>query len=166
MLKWFGSSKNSVKSSQILLCLIGDAADNTDLQHDKIIYQDYQNMTEYHAATGTDLLAFVSGKTYDLVHILASVQADGTVGGVPGIRLLASLSEAGAKLVLFAHANPMDHYIAAFPQKERKGFVEPALVLTFDRKKRQLPQFLRFSVPVDGVRKINADGVGYVSSAA
>ncbi len=141
MFKLFGNAKNSVKSPKILICFVGDAMENANFQQEKSIYQMYQDVTEYRAAAGADLLAFVDGKTYDIVHLLASVADDGTVGGSFGIQVLEGLSKAGAKLVVFASENPVENYVAAFPPKQRIGFVEPNLVLTLERKGENFVKF-------------------------
>jgi len=87
MFNLFGRDKNSVKSPQILLCFVGDT-NNADFQQDRSIYQVYQNVTQHRVVAGAELLTFVSGKRYDIVHLLASVAEDGTVAGLPGIQLL------------------------------------------------------------------------------
>ncbi len=141
MFKLFGNDKNTVKSPKILICLVGDATGSADFQQDKAIYQVYQDVTEYRATTCADLITFVDGKTFDIVHLLAPVAEDGTVDGLPGIRLLTGLSRAGAKLIVFASENSVESYIAAFPAKQRTGFVEPNLVLTLERKGEKFVSF-------------------------
>ena len=66
---------------------------------------------------------------------------DGTIGGGTGIELLKWLSNAGAKLIVFASENTVESYIAAFPAKKRTGFFEPNLVLTLGRKGNNFPRF-------------------------
>ena len=43
--------------------------------------------------------------------------------------------------MVFASENPVDNYVAAFPAKQRTGFVEPNLVLTLERKGENFVKF-------------------------
>jgi len=43
--------------------------------------------------------------------------------------------------VVFASENPVENYVAAFPPKQRIGFVEPNLVLTLERKGENFVKF-------------------------
>ena len=83
----------------------------------------------------------LSTEKFDIVPILAQVETDGTIGGGTRIELLKWLSNAGAKLIVFASENTVESYIAAFPAKKRTGFFEPNLVLTLERKGNNFPRF-------------------------
>ena len=43
--------------------------------------------------------------------------------------------------MVFASDNPVENYVAAFPAEQRKGFVEPSLVLTLERKGENFVKF-------------------------
>jgi hypothetical protein len=131
MFNLFSRGKDKVQNPAILLCTIGDAP---DLPQDKTIYQPYSNITEFKANNLSDLEAFLNGKTFDIAHLFVNFASEGTVEGQAGIKLLQLLTKADTKLAIFASGNPVEHYMAAFPAKQRKGVDNMHLMLTLDRK--------------------------------
>jgi hypothetical protein len=140
MFNLFGRGKDKIENPAILVCAIGNAP---AFPQDKSIYQPYPNITEYKANSLSDLESFVTGKTFDIVHLFVNFAADGTVEGQAGIKLLQLLTQADTKLAVFAAGNPAENYRAAFPATERKGVNDMHLVLTLDRKGENFLNFFK-----------------------
>jgi hypothetical protein len=140
MFNLFGGSKNTVKEPKILICSIGDAP----VAPDKLIYQPhFNNITEQNSPTVTDFFSFMTGKTFDIVHLFVKVEANGTVQGKPGIQLLEYLSKADVKLIMFATNNPGDNYIKAFANNRPKNLGNMNIVMTLDREGDKFTNFFK-----------------------
>ncbi len=139
----FNRSKNTVKNPKILLASIG-ADDESLFAADREIYQShFTDITEHKAAGISDFLDFISGKTFDIVHLFAEVKPNGTVQKTSGVQIFEHLSQAEAKLVLFASENSGDNYIAFSPKDKWRNIEPMNVVMTLERKGDLFPKFFK-----------------------
>ncbi|BCM94370.1 hypothetical protein IAD21_06277 [Abditibacteriota bacterium] len=130
MFKLFSRGKNKIENPAILLCTLGSAS---AFPQDTAIYQPYPNIAEFKANTLSELANFLSGKTFDIVHLFVEFADDGTIEGQAGMQLVELLTKADTKLAIFACDNSIEKYMAAFPAGQRQGVSNMHLVLTLDR---------------------------------
>lgn len=139
----FNRSKNIVKNPKILLASIG-ADFETLFATDREIYQShFSDITEHRAASVSDFLDFISGKTFDIVHLFADVKPNGTIQDASGYQFLESLSQAETKLVLFASDNTGESYIAFYPKDNDRNIKPMNAVMTLERKGDLFPEFFK-----------------------
>lgn len=137
----FDRSKKTVKNPKILLASIG-AIDEALFTVDREIYQTYfSDITEHQAASVSNFFHFISGKTFDIVHLFAEVKPNGTIQDISGYEFFENLSQAETKLVLFASDNSGDNYIAFYPKA--KNIKKMNGVMTLDRKGDFFPKFFK-----------------------
>lgn len=166
ILKLFKRSHNTVVKPAILLCSIGKD-DKLLRTSDKAIYHSHNNIIEFHAGSVSDFFDFIKNKTFDIVHLLVRVESGGTVEETSGFELFECLSNAGAKLVIFASGNASDGYIKLAPKARCRNINPMNVVMTLDRKGDLFQRFFQSlfdlmaagdSMPAAWVKLIPQDG--------
>lgn len=116
--------KDEVAGTKVLVCAMG--AQHEDLRkNDERIYRRFYPQTTSFVATAIAELRNVLKGSYDIVHLLADVDAQGSLTDVAGTKmtgaeLLQICVEAGTKLIWIASDNFADPYNAGFKTKGLK----------------------------------------------
>jgi hypothetical protein len=129
--------KRIISNPGILMCSVGvDSEFAALIAQDRLIYQGhYKNITECQAVTVSDFVAFISDKTFDIVHLFVNIEADGTIEGVSGIEVLEYLLKADAKLIISASSNSHVFNADQLPKVN--------LVMTLDRGGDKFGKFFK-----------------------
>lgn len=129
----------SSQQSTVLVCTVGSGFE-AELAEDAAVYQRFfaNNTVEQFADAAALTQSLANG--FSIVHVLATVDAQGRIAGteVTGADLIAASATAGSKLLWLAASNPPEGYIAGFqPGKHRIN-----VVMTIDRQGSALARFL------------------------
>jgi len=142
----FKRVNNTVKNPKILLASIRAGHEQLFTQ-DCDIYQGqfngiFNDTTEYRAANISEFFEFINGKTFDIVHLFADIETNGTIQDVSGTEFLKKLSASEVKVLIFASDNPGDNYVA-FSKDIGKNIKPMNLVMTIERKGDLFPSFFK-----------------------
>jgi len=116
--------KDEVAGTKVLVCAMG--AQHDDLRkNDERIYRRFYPSTTTLVATSVAELRDVLKSNYDIVHLLADVDAHGSLSDaagakMPGAELLQACIDAGTKFLWIASDNFADPYHAGFKAKGLK----------------------------------------------
>ena len=116
--------KDEVVGTKVLVCALG--AQHEDLRkNDERIYKRFYPNTTSSVSTTAELQGALKSVSYDIVHLLCDVDAQGTITDTAGSRLsgadvLQSCVDSGAKVLWIASDNFADPYNAGFKPKGMK----------------------------------------------
>lgn len=135
---WRKRGRNTISSTRVLVSAVGDSDTLVSAAAlDADIYsRHYGDVTSTPAPDGDFLVDTIKAGAFDVVHVLASVNADGTIGRRPVGQVLETCRETNVKLVFFASDNPADVYISHV----RRGNFN--LVMTLERRGEYFAAFL------------------------
>ncbi|MBT3362843.1 MAG: hypothetical protein HN929_07135 [Chloroflexi bacterium] len=139
-MSWFkrNKEKKPVPPTRVLVSAIGDDSElRTTADSDAEIYSKHYSQVTNKAVDNADaLIDLISAEEFDIVHLLARVNADGTVGQTSIKNVIDICAKTNVKLLFFAHSNLPDTYIQNF----KPGRFN--LVMTINRKDKYFGGFL------------------------
>lgn len=134
----FGLFNKKIKPTRILICTIADESQlKLEADSDADVYRKYYpNVTVKVVRDGNGLLELIKSNGFDAVHILANINNQGNVGGLPVQEIHNACSNSGVKIVFWAANTPSQIYI----QHVKAGAFN--LVMTLNRKGAIFGNFL------------------------
>ncbi|MBL7186850.1 MAG: hypothetical protein ISS70_11055 [Phycisphaerae bacterium] len=139
-MKWFRPKQKSstVSPTKVLVSAVGADEELAAMADcDAGIYEKhYANVTNTPVSDADSLVDIIKTGAFDLVHVLANVNTDGTIGRTHADRVLRTCAKTDVKLVFFAAENPYDAYGPHF----QPGPLN--LIMTMDRRGDDFPVFL------------------------
>lgn len=129
---------NIVFTTNVLVSAIGaDEKLAAMADCDAGIYEKYYvNVTNTPVSDAGALVDIIKAGAFDLVHVLANVNSDGTIGRTRAARLLRTCARKDVKLVFFASENPCETYVTHCETRRLNK------ILTIQRKGDNFPVFL------------------------
>jgi hypothetical protein len=117
--------KDEVAGSTVLVCALGTQHEELRKNDERIYKCFYPKTTSMVATTNAELQSALKQGSYDVVHLIGDVDAQGAVtdstgGRLSGDDLLRACVDSGDKLFWFASDNPADSYNAGFKPKGLK----------------------------------------------
>jgi hypothetical protein len=139
ILDLFRRRTQDVPYTRVLVCALGEASED-DLGPDCEAYRKHlESVTLQRFADAGEFLNSLRNK-YDIVHVLASVSADGKVGEteITGSELIEQSALSGTKLLWMAGNSDPQSYIKGF----KPNGIRQNVVMTIDRRGDCLPKFI------------------------
>ncbi len=135
--KAFSATPRTV--SRVLVCAVGDGHEK-ELAEDAAIYRAYFPEAVVERYLTAALFMAALAQRYDVVHVLAAVDAQGRVAGSEntGTAFIGHAASYGTKLLWFAASNAADGYVTDF----KTGKDRINLVMTINRQGDDLPDFV------------------------
>ena len=139
----FGRSKNTVKNPKVLVASIG-SNDTSLVSSDRRIYEGYfDDIETCQTESVAEFYKYIREKTFDILHLFASLDSDQTIEGETGPAFFERLSQANVKIFIFASDNEGDLLIPFCSQATNAGVARMNLVMTLDRKGELFGSFFK-----------------------
>ena len=139
----FGKSKGTIKNPKVLIASVGSVGSSL-IAEDREIYESYFSEIEtYHADNLSAFYQFLQGRTFDVLHLFASVDSNHTIENESGLRFFEHLSRTNVKLFVLANNNEADNLLPFFSQSKSAGVAPMNLVMTLDRKGKRFSSFFK-----------------------
>ena len=117
--------KDEVVGAKVLVCALGAAHEELRKNDERIYKRFYPKTTSFVSTTNAEFQGVLKPGSYDIVHLLCDVDAQGSIADVAGSRmsgadLLQSCVDSGVKMLWLASDNFADPYNAGFKTKGLK----------------------------------------------
>jgi len=127
--------KDEVTGAQILVCALDGSRFADLLKTDSGVYQRFYPSTTSTAFSSISQLIGAIGQKYDVVHLFANINAEGSIvdasgATINGTEFIKKCCETGVKLLWMANNTPADAYINGFSNRGQKI----NLVMIIDRR--------------------------------
>ena len=114
-MKWFRRKRkdNIVSTTNVLVSAVGaDEKLAAMADCDAGIYEKYYvNVANTPVSDADALVDIIKAGAFDLVHVLANVNSDGTIGRTRADRVFRTCAKKDVKLLFFASENPCETYV-------------------------------------------------------
>lgn len=139
----FKKSGNVVSDPKVLIASVGLETDSYVLE-DRRIYQDYFGDIEiFEAKDIQDFYKYINGNMFDILHLFAAFDDDGSIEGESGPDFFRHVVETQIKIFILANDNRGERLVPFCSEAVNAGFGSMNLVMTLERKGDSFVQFFK-----------------------
>jgi hypothetical protein len=136
----FKRNKNVIEYPKVLIASIGTRFESDDIQ---IYEENFEQIETVRAADVQEFFNYLSGKTFDILHLFVQINQDNSISGSSGTEFFRHVTESNIKIFIFASDNLSERLIPFCTEGINSGYGKLNLVMTLERKERLFPSFIK-----------------------